>query len=75
VSSGYDVTFTAPSTGASGTFIYLGMFSTNSITVTTDSSGVANPGTFTANTIAGVFTVSVTVSGATNLNFSMTNTP
>ncbi|MEI7555274.1 hypothetical protein, partial [Candidatus Chlorohelix sp.] len=70
VSSGYDVTFTAPSTGASGAFS-----SGNSITVQTNSSGVANPGTFTANTGAGAFTVSVAVSGATNLNFSMTNNP
>jgi hypothetical protein len=71
VAAGYSVTFTAPAV----MFPFpTGAFSgSNSKTVQTDSSGVADPGTFTANTAAGAFTVTVAVSGAPNLNFSMTN--
>lgn len=64
------VTFTAPSTGPSGTFV--GNLST--INVNTNSSGVATATVFTANTTAGSYTVGATVSGvATPANFSLTN--
>ncbi len=64
------VTFTAPSTGPSGTFV--GNLST--INVNTNSSGVATATIFTANTTAGSYTVTATVSGvATPANFSLTN--
>ncbi|MGD0681438.1 MAG: Ig-like domain repeat protein [Terracidiphilus sp.] len=64
------VTFTAPSTGASGTFNN----SSTTITVTTSSSGVANAGTFTANSNTGAYSVTASVSGlATPATFSLTN--
>lgn len=71
VAAGYNVTFTAPAV----MFPFpTGAFSSgNSITVQTNASGVADPGTFNANTAAGAFTVTVAVSGAPDLNFSMTN--
>jgi uncharacterized delta-60 repeat protein len=64
------VTFRAPASGASGTFAggsttYIG---------TTDSTGTITSTTFTANTIAGTYTVSATVSGvATPASFTLTN--
>jgi hypothetical protein len=64
------VTFTAPSSGASGTFSN----SSNTITVSTNSSGVATASTFTANgTTGGPYSVSVTDSPATAASFSLTN--
>ena len=69
--SGVAVTFTAPATGASGTFAG----ATNTTTATTSSSGVATSPAFTANTTAGSYTVMATVSGVTaTANFSLTNT-
>lgn len=69
---GRTVTFTAPTTGARGTF--QGGFS--SINVVTDSVGVARATPFTANTIAGSYAVTATVAGvATPATFSLTNTP
>ena len=69
---GASVTFTAPSSGASGTFAGGG----TTVTVATDSSGVANAPIFTANgTVGGPYTVTASdssVSGTTN--FSLTNT-
>jgi hypothetical protein len=63
------VTFTAPSSGASGTFSN----SSYTITESTNSSGVANPGTFTANGAAGgPYSVSVT-DGPAATSFSLTN--
>ena len=63
------VTFAAPATGASGTFSNL----SNSTTVNTNSSGVADPGTFTANAIpGGPYLVTVTA-GSANTSFSLTN--
>ena len=62
------MTFTAPSSGASGTF-------SGSSTVTTNSSGVATAPTFTANSTAGTYTVTASVAGvATPASFSLTNT-
>jgi hypothetical protein len=66
------VTFTAPSTGPSGTF------NNNSSIVfsgTTDVNGVVNAGVFTANALVGTYTVSAAAAGvATPANFSLTNT-
>ncbi len=78
------VTFTAPSTGASGTFADS---LSNVTTAITDANGVATAATFTANaTAGGPYTVSATVpviQDGTNpgndtwltTNFSLTNTP
>lgn len=67
--SGVSVVFTAPSTGASGTFGN-GM---NTITMTTNASGVASA-PFTANSTAGgPYTVTAAATGLTTLNFSLTN--
>jgi hypothetical protein len=68
---GISVTFTAPTSGASGTFSN----GSTSITVTTNSSGVASV-KFTANTTAGAYNVKATVSGvSTPATFSLTNSP
>jgi hypothetical protein len=69
--SGVTVTFTAPSSGASGTF------AGGVNTATTNSSGVATSAVFTANaTAGGPYTVTASVSGvATPANFLLTNTP
>ena len=64
------VKFTAPATGPSGTFTG----NANTITVSTNASGVADPGTFTANTSAGSYMVSVAVtSGTGSATFNLTN--
>ncbi|MGC1490881.1 MAG: choice-of-anchor D domain-containing protein, partial [Candidatus Acidiferrum sp.] len=70
--SGVSVVFTAPSTGASGTFAN----GTTTTTAITNGSGIAVPTTFTANGIAGgPYTVTATVAGVTApANFSLTNT-
>jgi hypothetical protein len=69
--SGVVVTFTAPATGASGTFA---SNSNATETDTTDASGVATSSTFTANGTTGVYTVTATVSGVlTPANFGLTN--
>jgi hypothetical protein len=69
--SGATVTFTAPATGASGTFAN----GTNTETDTTNASGVATSTTFTANaTAGGPYVVTATVSGgAAAADFSLTN--
>jgi hypothetical protein len=70
--SGATVTFTAPGTGASGTFTA----GTNTETETTNTSGVATSTTFTANaTVGGPYTVAATVTGvSTEADFKLTNT-
>jgi hypothetical protein len=70
--SGAQVTFTAPATGASGTFAN----GTATETDTTNASGAATSSTFTANaTAGGPYPVAASVSGvATAANFSLTNT-
>jgi hypothetical protein len=70
---GVSVTFTAPASGASGTFASTG---TNTETDVTGAGGVATSSAFTANaTAGGPYTVSATAVGATNTaNFSLTNT-
>ena len=68
--SGQTVTFTAPSSGASGTFA--GGSSTTQ--ATTDSTGVATAAAFTANNIAGTYSVTATVAGVGgSASFSLTN--
>jgi hypothetical protein len=67
---GATVTFTAPSTGASGTF------PGNQITATaiTNGAGVATAPAFTADSTAGNYTLSATVPGAaSSANFALTN--
>jgi hypothetical protein len=69
--SGVSVTFTAPSSGASGTFAN----TTTTTTATTASNGQATASAFTANTVAGGYTVSASVSGVSGTaSFSLTNT-
>src|SRR6266571_4327311 len=67
--NGVTVTFTAPASGASGTF------AGGVNTATTNAQGVATAPIFTANSIAGgPYTVAASVSGvATPANFSLTN--
>jgi hypothetical protein len=67
--NGVTVTFTAPSSGASGTFVG------GVTTASTNALGVATAAVFTANGIAGgPYTVTAAVSGvATPANFSLTN--
>jgi hypothetical protein len=68
---GVKVTFTAPATGAGGTF---GGKAT--ATALSGANGVASAPTFTANTRAGGFTVSASVAGVgTPALFSLTNKP
>ncbi len=68
--SGSTVTFTAPSSGASGTFAN----GTTTDTETTNASGLATAATFTANTVGGSFTVNASVAGvSTPATFSLTN--
>ena len=63
------VTFTAPASGASGTFSN----GSNVIVVSTDVNGIANAGTFTANAVAGEpFAVGVTAGAAAMVNFNFT---
>ncbi len=71
--SGVTVTFTAPGTGASGTFATTTPGVTD--TETTNSSGVATSQIFTANTTAGAYSVTASTSGAaTPASYSLTNT-
>ena len=71
VINGASVAFTAPASGASGTFATGG---TNAQTVTANGSGVAAASTFTANgTPGGPYTVTAT-SGSATASFSLTNT-
>jgi len=68
---GAQVTFTAPSSGASGTFS-----GSKTSSVLTGSNGQASSGTFKANTIAGgPYNVSAATSGPGPVDFSLTNTP
>jgi hypothetical protein len=71
--AGVTVTFTAPTSGASGTF----PGGLTSVTVTTSGNGVATAPTFTANSTAGgPYNVTASVAGvATPTNYSLTNTP
>ena len=67
---GATVTFTAPSAGASGTFLSNG----TTVTVVTNNSGVATAPAFTANATPGNYTVTASVGGAgPAANFALTN--
>lgn len=67
--SGVTVTFTAPSSGASGTFA-----NGATDTETTGSDGTATSSVFTANATAGAYTVTASTTGATSsASFSLTN--
>lgn len=66
---GTPVTFTAPSSGASGSFA---TSAANTVTVGADVSGNASAPTFTANDTAGSYTVTATSAGG-SVSFSMTN--
>src|SRR4029453_1308915 len=68
--SGVSVTFTAPSSGPSGTFASTG---SNSVTVGTDSTGAATAPTFTANNSEGDYEV-VAESRYGSVTFHLTNT-
>jgi uncharacterized protein len=68
--AGVTVTFTAPSTGATGTFAN----GTHVKTAVTAANGVAVASVFTANTKAASYTVTATVSSLPPANFSLTNT-
>lgn len=69
--SGAFVVFTAPSTGASGTFA---SSSSNTETDTTNSSGVATSSAFTANGTIGAVVVTASVAGVTaTTSYSLTN--
>ena len=75
---GVIVTFTAPGSGASGSFASCaGGNPSNGCRVTTNSSGLATSAVFTANTIAGgPYTVTATTSAVSgSANFSLTNNP
>ncbi len=63
---GYSVVFTAPTSGASGIF-------GGSNPAITDASGLADPGAFTANSIAGSYTVTAQASSL-QTTFNLTNT-
>jgi hypothetical protein len=70
--NGATVTFTAPSTGASGTFAQNG---TATDTETTGTNGIATSTAFTANSTTGAYSVTATTSGAsTPATFGLTNT-
>jgi hypothetical protein len=68
--TGASVIFTAPATGAGGTFA---SNSSNTETDTTDANGQATSSTFTADATAGSYTVTSTVTGLTPANFQLTN--
>jgi hypothetical protein len=69
--SGVQVTFTAPATGASGTFTG----GSRTATVVTNAQGVAIAPPLTANTTEGTYQVTAFVEGAGPANFALTNTP
>jgi hypothetical protein len=72
LASGVAVTFTAPTTGASGKFADTG---TNTTKATSDANGVATAAAFTANGTAGAYTVTATASGAqAGASFNLSNT-
>jgi subtilisin-like proprotein convertase family protein len=69
--AGASVTFTAPASGASGTFAG----GSRTYTGTTDASGIVTATAFTANTTAGSYTVTATTSVSSLVaNFNLTNT-
>ena len=72
--SGYLVTFTAPASGASGTFASnTNTPNTNTVTVLTDPSGTATATAFTANATQGQYQVTATSGNLTQASFTETN--
>lgn len=70
--SGVAVSFTAPTTGASGKFADTGTATT---TATTDANGLATSAVFIANEVTGVYTITASAQGAqSEVTFSLTNT-
>ncbi len=69
--AGVPVTFTAPSSCASGTFLAGGG---NSTTVSTTANGIATASFFSANGIAGTYTVTASAAGLPVATFTETNT-
>jgi hypothetical protein len=69
---GVAVTFTAPASGAGGTFASTG---SGTVTVQTNGSGLATAPTFTADTTAGTYSVTASVAGLSPVAFSLTNSP
>jgi adhesin/invasin len=68
--AGVAVTFTAPASGASGTFVG----GLRTVTVLTNAAGVATAPVFTANGTAGSYTVTASVTGVTGVaSFALTN--
>jgi hypothetical protein len=79
---GASVTFTAPTSGPTGTFwvtgpmfpIPTGLVPTNSVAWLTDAGGVAAPWPFTANGIPGTYTVAANVVGiSASVSLTLTN--
>ncbi|MDQ2682908.1 MAG: Ig-like domain repeat protein, partial [Chloroflexota bacterium] len=70
--SGITVTFTAPASGASGTFQNTG---TNTTTAVTGATGVATASAFTANGTAGSYFVNATISGTQTATGEELSTP
>jgi hypothetical protein len=69
--TGATVTFTAPSSGASGTF----PGGSATVTATTDGTGTATAPPFTANATGGTYSVTAGVAGVTqSASFALTNT-
>jgi hypothetical protein len=68
--NGASVTFTAPATGASGTFA---SNSSNTETDTTGANGQATSSAFAADATAGAYTVTATATGVTAANFQLMN--
>ena len=73
--SSASVTFTGPSSGASGTFASCSSNNASFTTcvATTDSSGVATSSTFTANSTGGPYTVTAATGAFTPADFSLLN--
>ncbi len=65
------VTFTAPANAASGTF---GSSKTSTYTATTNSRGIAEAASFTANGTTGSDTVKASIPGNVSTSFNLTNT-
>ncbi|MBM3736228.1 MAG: hypothetical protein FJW39_10625 [Acidobacteria bacterium] len=65
---GASVTFTAPSSGASGSF-------GGSSAVSTNAGGIATAPAFTANSTAGTYEVTAAIAGGSRVKFNLTNTP
>ncbi len=68
--SGVSVTFTAPASGASGTF---GLGGSATATVVSDASGMAIAQNFTANDVAGSYRVTASASGVAPVAFDLQN--